>query len=234
MEIFGKALLDYQNGMRDTRMRIHRDDGHIDDHDPAVYFRNDPLPFEEPALRRVRGQVLDVGCGAGRHLLWCMARDIPATGIDISAGAIDTCAQRGLDNLHQLDVMTNPLPTGFDTILIFGNNIGIGGDFDGACILMRRLRDALAPGGQILATGLDIAATKNPVHLAYHARNQKAGKRRGEIEMQIEYQGQRDPWVRWYHPEPEEMPEIAKAAGLRLDGLERTEDGFFWCAMSAL
>ncbi|MGH2913998.1 MAG: class I SAM-dependent methyltransferase, partial [Solirubrobacteraceae bacterium] len=43
---------------------------------------------DEHILRRVRGPVLDVGCGPGRHLHALARRGVFALGVDISSAAV--------------------------------------------------------------------------------------------------------------------------------------------------
>jgi len=234
MDIFGAALLDFQRGVRGERLRIHRDDGFVAEDSPNRYFQPDPWSYEEPALALVTGSVLDVGCGAGRHLLWFEKQGIDATGIDASPEAIEVCRLRGCKNVIELDVMAGfdegELPSA-NTITLFGNNVGIGGTFEGACALLRTLGRLVEPSGRLLLTGIDIAATGNPIHLAYHQQNIAMGRRRGEIEMQFEYKGEIGAPVLWYHPEPSEVEEIASASGWEIEKLVTLETGFFWAAL---
>ncbi|MEM9780816.1 MAG: class I SAM-dependent methyltransferase, partial [Pseudomonadota bacterium] len=189
MDIFGSALLDHASGLRDHPITIRRDDDFVDEHSPGLYFEAEPFAHEAAALEHVRGPVLDIGCGAGRHLQWLAARGIEAAGIDASPGAIETCRQRGCPAVTQLEVMTTDLPanTRFETALLFGNNIGIGGTFEGAQHLLSKIAAAMSKTGRLLLTSLDVARTQNPIHLAYHQRNLSKGRPKGEITMRFEY-----------------------------------------------
>ncbi|MFT4242491.1 MAG: class I SAM-dependent methyltransferase [Acidovorax sp.] len=52
--------------------------------------------------------VLDVACGAGRHLRWLRTQGHTVTGVDRSADAIAACA--GLGELVQADIENGPWP----------------------------------------------------------------------------------------------------------------------------
>ncbi|MBM7069691.1 class I SAM-dependent methyltransferase [Actibacterium sp. 188UL27-1] len=198
-------------------LTIRRDDGHIDTHGPGIYFAPDPFAHEASLLQDVEGPVLDVGSGAGRTLLWLDRKGVEAVGVDLSPGAVNVAQDRGCRDVRLGDVMD---PKGkilgddmFQTVVVFGNNMGIGGTYEGAEALLHRLACAVMPSGQALVTGLDIAQTNQPHHLAYHRRNLDKGRPRGEIKMRFEYQGATGEWVRWFHPEPDELARLARSAG---------------------
>jgi 2-polyprenyl-3-methyl-5-hydroxy-6-metoxy-1,4-benzoquinol methylase len=98
-DVFGDALLDYEAGRHGRMLKIRRDDDHVDLHDPALYFVEAPFEHEVSLLKHTEGRVLDVGCGAGRTLLWLQRRGMRATGIDLSPGAIEVCRRRGCEDV---------------------------------------------------------------------------------------------------------------------------------------
>ncbi|MEM1551680.1 MAG: hypothetical protein QXH03_03310 [Candidatus Bathyarchaeia archaeon] len=51
---------------------IERDDGYVDATDPIKYFSDygDWPQIERKAIEFVKGRVLDVGCGTGRHSIY--------------------------------------------------------------------------------------------------------------------------------------------------------------------
>ncbi|MEM1065771.1 MAG: class I SAM-dependent methyltransferase [Pseudomonadota bacterium] len=221
MDLFGSALQDYHAGARGQMLTIRRDDGHVDTHDPGIYFAEEPFAHEVELLALAEGPVLDVGCGAGRTLLWLAKQGVEATGIDVSPGAAAVARARGCRDVRGTDVLAadySVVPAAaFQTIILFGNNVGIGGTIDGAELMLRRLESATKAGGRLLVTGLDIAKTSAPHHLAYHQKNRDRGRPIGEIRMRFEYEGAVGAWVPWFHPEPPDMLTIAKNTGWRLE-----------------
>lgn len=230
MDVFGTALLDYLGGQRDHPIRILRDDDVVDEHSAGLYFAPEPFDFEVPVLADAAGPLLDVGSGAGRHLLWCHAHGVAATGVDISKGAVACAKRRGCASVVLCDVTQDMSPlTGktFKTITLFGNNVGIGGSFAGAVALLRNLRCVAQPDTRLLLTGLDVTGTDDPAHLAYHAANLRAGRRKGEIRMRLDYRDMIGEWGGWYHPLPSEIEELCGESGWVLDALNDVGQMFF-------
>lgn len=235
MDIFGKALLGYHHGQTDIPLKVLRDDGWTDEHSPALYFQKEPFAFEAPALRLIDGPTLDVGCGAGRHLRWLAAEGHEAVGLDSSEGAVAVCRAQGLTGVNAVDVLSDPLPElpfRPAQITLFGNNVGIGGTFDGSVTLLRILHGICRAGGQLLLTGLNVKETENPTHIAYQERNLAAGRRRGALRIRLSYDGETGPEFGWFHPEPHELEELAALSGWGVEHLEH-QGGFFWASLRA-
>ena len=67
----------------------------------------------------IRGQVLDVGCGTGEHVLMAVGIGLGATGIDLAAAAIAVAEgkarDRGLAARFLVLNAPNPMPTAIST-----------------------------------------------------------------------------------------------------------------------
>ncbi|UCE04577.1 MAG: class I SAM-dependent methyltransferase, partial [bacterium] len=55
-------------------------------------------------LSFVKKNVLDIGCGAGRHSLYLQEQGFNITGIDQSPLAIEVCIQRGVENALNMSI----------------------------------------------------------------------------------------------------------------------------------
>ncbi|MCJ1678323.1 methyltransferase domain-containing protein [Streptomyces sp. APSN-46.1] len=102
---------------------------------------------DRAVLRRCRGRVLDIGCGAGRMVEALSRRGYSALGIDVCPSAVRTTVGRGGVALRRS--VFDPLPDegGWGTALLIDGNIGIGGD---PRRLLRRIRDLVQGRGLLL------------------------------------------------------------------------------------
>ena len=85
-DAYGQELWAYYKG-REVFEIVERDDGYIYASTyPKIYFseyENWPLR-EKKAMEFVKGRVLDIGCGAGRHSLYLQKKGFDVLGIDNS------------------------------------------------------------------------------------------------------------------------------------------------------
>lgn len=131
-DAFGTALREYYDGDGPGVYTTIRDDDKRTKADLSHYF--DPHEeWESPtreALTYIRpgDRVLDVGCGSGRHALWLQEQGYDVVAIDQSHQAIDICEDRGIDSCCVMDMTDLQFEDdSFDTILVVGNIIGLGG-----------------------------------------------------------------------------------------------------------
>ena len=228
MDIFGRALRDHQSGDGKHRLTLRRDDGHADTHLPGTWFPPHLWPAEKLLAPLVQGRILDIGCGAGRHLTGFRDQGEDITGIDISDGAVDVCRARGHAMVYERDIMADTIPGApYDTILLFGNNIGIAGDLAGAAHLLGRLKDATTPGGQLLIASRDVHITRDKQHLTYSRRNLDDDRQAGQMRMRMEYRDMIGGWFDWLHPTPDELRQIADQSGWQVDRLETARKGAY-------
>lgn len=155
-DLFGQALLDYQNG-KFTEDIITSTSISEEDILPVSYlFRGfEDMPgLEQKALELARGTVLDVGCGAGSHSLYLQNKGVQVKAIDISKEAIEVCKLRGVKHAELKDIKEETET--FDTILMLMNGTGIFQTLKQVPKYMKHLKSLLKPGGQILVDSTDI------------------------------------------------------------------------------
>jgi SAM-dependent methyltransferase len=238
---------------------VERDDGFIGlSRGPARYFspyREWPA-YEQEALRHVRGRVVDVGCGAGRHSIYLREQGYEVLPIDNSPGAVKVAQLRGLDDARLAGLFDVDRSFGrIDTLLLMGNNFGLFRDRDSCRERLRDLHalmeagegdggarsdggegdgDARPDGGapphdgvRIIAESLDPYAGGDPDHLSYHERNRGAGRMPGQLRIRIRYKRVIGPWFDYLLVSPTEMAELVAGTGWMLDQVIRGPTGTF-------
>lgn len=229
-DAFGRELLDFVSGTNRCEI-IERDDGYLDVNDDlVVYFE----PFENwpehhrEAMKYVRGRVLDVGCGAGRHALHLQRSGLQVTGIDISPLAVRVCRMRGLEDARVLSIGQLSRRTGvFDTVILLANNFGLFGDPDRAKRLLEKFRNMTSADATILAESTDPYAGAGPVHRAYHQRNRARGRLGGQVRVRLRYRQYKTPWFDYLLVSKKEMKKIVAGTGWRIDSFVESDDAIY-------
>jgi len=217
-DAFGHMLYGCLTGKAANEV-VERDDGfvEVDRSDYFSEFKNWP-PHEKRAMRYVRGNVLDIGSGAGRHSLYLQEKGHDVLGIDNSPLALEVCRLRGLRNTKLAS--NNGINSGlgvFDTVLMMGNNFGLFGGFEKARRLLKKLGKVTSEPGRIIATTNDVYQTETPEHLSYHERNRKRGRMAGQIRMRTRYRIYASPWFDYLMVSKEEMQNILDGTGWKVN-----------------
>lgn len=110
-------------------------------------WNGDASPADLQLLRRVRGPVLDIGCGPGRMVRAATALGMTALGIDVSAEAVEIASRGGVRALELSVFDELPLEGQWNTVLLVDENVGIGGD---VTLLLRRCAHLIASDGEIV------------------------------------------------------------------------------------
>lgn len=199
-DAFGNMLLDcWSAGVeRGTTYEVcERDDGHLFVHDAADYF----IPLENMgrldrwACSSTGPRVLDVGCGAGRHLKYLTEMGRSVLGIDASPGAVSVCTERGLAaEVVSITEAPEALSDRFNSILLFGNNAGLLGSEEAAPRILAGLAKLAAPGARLFAHSTDPYATSKRHHLDYHERNIARGRLAGQLRQRCRHRGVATSW----------------------------------------
>ncbi len=214
-DLFGKALLDYQNGNY-TEDIITSTNISEEDELPLPYlFRSfkDMPKLEQKALKLTKGKVLDVGCGAGSHSLYLQEKGFKVKAIDISKGAIEVTKQRGVlqaEVKHILDETET-----FDTILLLMNGTGIFQELMQVSKYLKHLKTLLHINGHILIDSSDIEYMYEDedggfwmdMNSTYH----------GELDYFLSYKGENETPIKWLYLDFEKLQLASETVGLKCE-----------------
>jgi SAM-dependent methyltransferase len=217
-DAFGAAMYARWKG-DDARLVIERDDGlvDLDSYDYVAPFRR-WSSHERAAVQRVRGRVLDVGCGAGRVAIHLERRGHEVVSIDVSPGAIRTARERGVRDARLLSASGVRRADGpFDTIVMYGNNAGLLRDARYAPWLLQRFAGVTGEGGLIVASTLDPYDTTDKAHRDYHRRNRRRGRMGGQIRIRARFQRLATPWFDYLFTSIGETERLVRGTGWHLD-----------------
>jgi SAM-dependent methyltransferase len=217
-DAFGHAVYDCFQADRQRPIVevVERDDGMVNVEQTRWYFSTykEWPTYERKAMRYVRGRVLDIGSGAGRHSLYLQQKGLEVVAIDNSPLALEVCRLRGLRSKREIPINKIDSSMGiFDTVLMLCNNFGLLGDMESARRLLKRINNITSRVGRIIAESSDIYQTDNPDHLSYHMRNRNRGRMSGQIRMRVRYLKYATPWFDYLQVSREEMKSILEGSG---------------------
>ncbi len=197
----GHAMYDFYQG-KQVSVIIERDDGYIDvDDGPKVYFSKfkDWSDHQKQAMKYVKGRVIDIGCGAGRHSLYLQSKGFDILGIDVSPYALKVCKLRGIKKIKLMPASELSSKLGkFDTILMLGNNFGLFENIKFSRRLLKKFSSITNDRAQIIAETLDPYGTKEKYHTKYHKQNRRKGKCGGEVILRARYLNYITPWFKYW------------------------------------
>jgi len=216
-DAFGQEMWACFKGERASEI-VERDDGYFDASlvGPQMYFSEyeDWHLIEKQAMEFVKGRVLDIGCGAGRHSLHLQKKGFDVLGIDSSPLAIKICRLRGLNKAEVMPIEdVNFKPDSFDTIIMMGNNFGLFGSFKRARKLLKKFLRMTSENGLIVASTRDPYKTVNPDHLEYHRLNREKGRMGGQVRIRVRFRKIVGRWFDYVMVSKKEMEEILKGTG---------------------
>lgn len=202
--------------------QIEHDDGSLVSTEATEFLdtAQDWPPTITNALSRLRGRVLDVGCGAGRHALYLKALGCQVVGLDPSPGAVDVCRRRGLDaHLGSLGDQELLDDERFDAVLMLGNNLGLLASPETAPRYLEWLAARCRPGALLIGESIDITR-KGPEYLAYFRRVAAAGRPPGQLHLRLIFAGQAGDWFFYWQLTPDELETVVRTTPWSIESIE--------------
>lgn len=217
-DILGQALLDFHHGKHTNDMVTWTNISDEDTLPLAYLFRTfeDMPKIEQRALKMARGNILDVGCGAGGHSLWLQDKGLKVHAIDSSKGAVEVCALRGIKHVTQTGLLD--VTATYDTILILMNGTGIFQNMKHLSSYLLHLKSILNPQGQVLIDSTDIA---------YMYQNEDGTSCMeinpnyyGELKYYMSYNGKQATAMEWLYLDFDTLKQACHDAGLNCEKIE--------------
>jgi SAM-dependent methyltransferase len=218
-DAFGHALMDWVGGGTVPEV-YERDDGFVEvGAGPELFlaeYRHWPSS-ERQAMRHARGRVIDVGCGAGRVALHLQGRGTDVVGLDVSLLAARACRIRGLDQMWCGSITgLSPSIRLFDTVVLFGNNLGVFGRPERLRRTLTEWARRMEPGARILAESTSPYGGGAPaVDRAHTQRNRQRRLMPGLLKIRIRYRHWATGWFPWLFVSPSEMRTLVRGTGWR-------------------
>ena len=220
----GAAIRDYQNKGKASRLRVLSSMFDEDEMPVAHLFRtfNQMPRLEQKALSMAKGRVLDIGAGAGCHALVLQERGLEVKAIDISPLSCEVMKERGVKNAECVNLFNPQLQGKYDTLLLLMNGTGIAGKLNRLSMLLNRLKELLAEGGQILIDSSDLkyiyenedGSMDIDLNAPYY----------GEVDYQMQYKNVKGEPFDWLYTDPMLLASISKQCGLNCEIVEEGEN----------
>jgi len=220
LDLFGKAILDFQTNNSPSAIITETTISEADELEVQYLFRSyKEMPkLEKKALQLAKGNVLDIGCGAGSHSLYLQNdKNLNVTSIDISKNAIEACQLRGLKKATVQNILDLENEQ-FDTVLLLMNGTGIFETLSKTSLYLQKLKSLLAPNGQILIDSSDII---------YMFDEDEDGSKwipgdgyYGELTFTITYKNQTEEPFPWLYLDYNTLQNAANANGLQCELIE--------------
>lgn len=220
----GAAIRDYQNKGKASRLRVLSSMFDEDEMPVAHLFRtfNQMPRLEQKALSMANGRVLDIGAGAGCHALALQECGLEVKAIDISPLSCEVMKERGVKDAECVNLFNPQLQGKYDTLLLLMNGTGIAGKLNRLSMLLNRLKELLAEGGQILIDSSDLkyiyenedGSMDIDLNAPYY----------GEVDYQMQYKNVKGEPFDWLYTDPMLLASISKQCGLNCEIVEEGEN----------
>jgi SAM-dependent methyltransferase len=216
-DAFGQALLDWVHGGTTPEI-IERDDGVIEIGAGAEVYLMEGYEWpvaEQEAMHYVRGRAADLGCGGGRVALHLQQLGCKVVGIDSSPLAIKAARLHGVSKTLRMSVDdVKERIEEFDTIIMFGNNLGVFGTPRRAKRILTSWAKKAPSGTRLLLESTNPLSGGAPVvDKAYCARNREKGVAIGQCRLRVWYDRSPTAWFNWFFVSRSEMKRLLSGTG---------------------
>jgi SAM-dependent methyltransferase len=219
----GRIILDYSKDKKDRFITVESDICDDDFIDASYLFRSyAEMPrIEQIALEHCKGDILDIGAGAGIHAKYLHDKGFNVKAIDTSPGAVEYMQSQGLNSEIQdfFDVTEQ-----YDTLLMMMNGIGIAGSLKNLERTLLQAKKMMRENGQLLFDSTDIK---------YLYMDDDGGmwidlntEYYGNFNFKMHYEDQSTDWFKWLYIDFDTLQESANKLNLKVEKLYEEEHQF--------
>jgi len=221
----GEAILDYAGNRKPNDIIVSSELCEDDVIPLEVLFRTrkDMPELEVKALELCRGDILDVGAGAGMHCLELQKKGMNVFAIESSPGASEHLKNSNIP-VENVNFENFSPSVKYDTILMLMNGIGIAGTLGQLKATLLHAKSLLKPGGQLLCDSSDIrylyedddGALWMNLNAEYY----------GNFRFQMHYKKTSGPWFDWLYVDYDSLHIIANKVGFSCKRVSEQENHF--------
>lgn len=209
---FEQAFYEYLKGNNSAKVNVYCNKGDDEAILVSYFFRKyEEMPeLEKRALSLCSGKILDIGAGSGSHSLYLQDKGCNITALDVRQGFVEVMKKRGLKNVIHSDIFDYKEQK-FDTLIMLMNGIGFTQNFDGLSVFLKKAKNMLNKGGQLILDSSDLLYlyTESDGSIAINLNEDYYG----EVEYIIEYKGNRGESFSWLYIDFDNLSLYAEQAG---------------------
>ncbi len=227
-DVLGHAIADFYYKTEPKKLWINNKYWAKEEMPVEVYFRDETnmTKLELMALQLCKGKILDIGAGAGSHVLWLQQKKNDVTALEISPLACEVMKARGVTTIYNQDVFTFNEER-YDTLLLLMNGIGLTANLSGLQNFLQHIKQLLQPGGQLLFDSSDVS-------YLYDGSVGLSCNYFGVIDYQYQYKKLKTDWFTWLYVDQATLQHIAYDAGFKTEFLMEDENAQYLVRLTLL
>lgn len=214
MTLFGEALRDCYRRHQKGTFYICDDQGEYPLN--LAYYMDVRLePHEVELLKRAKGKVLEVGCGAGRVMRYLQYKGFDVTGFDFDKIMVGLCRDQGLKKVFYESTEKMEKLGAFDTIVLLTPSVGTAGCIEGLKRLLDKCYECCNTNGILVFDSLE------------SIMGESTGKE-GIIEkrLRLKYNEKYSRWFSWIHIGSEAAKNLLSETGWKIEETIRSTDRY--------
>lgn len=206
---FGTAILSFSKNKKPSEIIVRSDQCEDDIIPVEVLFRTyKEMPeIEKVALKMCKGDVLDIGAGAGMHAKYLIQKGLKVKCVDSSKGVCHHLTSNDIFVYHgKMEEVA--IEEKFDTILLLMNGIGIAKNLSNLESFLIRMKEVLKPKGQVIFDSSDVLFLYENEDGSFDINLNDSYY--GDFKFQLVYKEHTSEWFEWLYVDYDNLHHIAQ------------------------